>query len=157
MALKGNHTLLTTYGQSLTQSTAALLGGEDVLHSNPRIEMDWIPLIRQGLPSACLGFILHSTGFTQTKLAQALDIPEHTLARQKRQGLFAPDVSAKIIRLAMVVERAKQVFQGSTAALNWLHRNNPTLYVIPLSLLDTEMGAQRVFEALGQIEQGVFA
>jgi len=33
-------------------SAVNLLGGEGVLHARPRVVMDWIPLVRQGLRSA---------------------------------------------------------------------------------------------------------
>ena len=33
-------------------SAVNLLGGESVLLARPRVVMDWIPLVRQGLPSA---------------------------------------------------------------------------------------------------------
>lgn len=139
-------------------SAVTLLGGEGVLHARPRVLMDWIPLVRRGLPSASVDAVVSLTRFTQTELAQALAIPERTLARRKREGALSPEESAKFVRLARVVERAEEVFEDNTAALTWLKTDNAALGgVTPLSLLDTDIGADSVLDTLGRIEHGVFA
>ena len=139
-------------------SAVMLLGGEDVLHAKPRVLMDWIPLVRQGLPSGALDAVVRLTRITQSELAHALAIPERTLARRKREGNLSPEESAKLVRFARVVERAETVFENADAARNWLQSPNAVLYgVTPLSLLDTDIGADSVLDTLGRIEHGVFA
>lgn len=139
-------------------SAVTLLGGEGVLRAKPRVPMDWIPLVRQGLPSAAVDAVLRLTRITQGELARALAIPERTLARRKREGIMSPDESAKLLRLARVVERAEAVFEHADLALNWLQSQNAALCgVTPLSLLDTDIGADSVLDTLGRIEHGVFA
>jgi putative toxin-antitoxin system antitoxin component (TIGR02293 family) len=139
-------------------SVVSLLGGEAVLHARPRVPMDWIPLVRQGLPSGAVDAVLRLTRITQSELAHALAIPERTLARRKREGTLSPEESAKLVRLARVVERAESVFEDADLALNWLQRPNAALCgVTPLSLLDTDIGADSVLDTLGRIEHGVFA
>ena len=50
------------------------------------------------------------------------------------------------------------VFEDAQAALNWMQSPNASLGgVTPLSLLDTEIGADSVLDTLGRIEHGVFA
>ena len=62
------------------------------------------------------------------------------------------------MRLARVVERAETVFEETAAALAWLQSPNAALGgVTPLSLLDTDVGADSVLDTLGRIEHGVFA
>jgi putative toxin-antitoxin system antitoxin component (TIGR02293 family) len=57
-----------------------------------------------------------------------------------------------------VVERAETVFEDADGALSWLLSPNASLAgVTPLSLLDTEIGADSVLDTLGRIEHGVFA
>ncbi len=57
-----------------------------------------------------------------------------------------------------VVERAETVFEAPDSALNWLQSPNASLGgVTPLSLLDTDLGADSVLDTLGRIEHGVFA
>ena len=144
--------------QSHILSTSSLLGGENILPAKPRGWMDWIPLVRQGLPSTCIDAIVQLTHITQGELARALAIPERTLARRKREGTLSPEESAKLLRFARIVERAEIVFEDMETALNWLQSPNAALgAVTPLSLLDTELGADSVFDTLGRIEHGVFA
>ncbi|MFZ3124022.1 MAG: antitoxin Xre/MbcA/ParS toxin-binding domain-containing protein [Acidovorax sp.] len=139
-------------------SAIALLGGEGVLHAAPRVAMDWISVVRRGLPSASVDAVVRLTRITQAQLAQALAIPERTLARRKREGALSPEESAKFVRLARVVERAETVFEDTDSALNWLQSTNASLGgVTPLSLLDTDIGADSVLDTLGRIEHGVFA
>jgi putative toxin-antitoxin system antitoxin component (TIGR02293 family) len=141
-----------------TISAFSLLGGDGVLMSHPRVSMDWIPLVRQGLPAASVDSILKLTRMAQTELTKALAIPERTFARRKREGVFSPEESAKLVRFARVVERAEAVFEDAVQALAWLKTENPTLGgVTPLSLMDTDIGADSVLDTLGRIEQGVFA
>ena len=139
-------------------SAASLLGGEAVLNTLPRVVMDWIPLVRQGLPSASVDAVVRITRITQSELAHALAIPERTLARRKREGVLSPEESAKFVRFARVVERAETVFEEPGGALDWLQSPNAALGgVTPLSLLDTDIGADSVLDTLGRIEHGVFA
>jgi len=139
-------------------STLTLLGGELVLHARPRVITDWIPLLRRGLPSASVDALARLTRTTQAELAQALAIPERTLARRKREGVLSTEESAKLLRFARVVERAEEVFEAAEPALAWLKADNAALGgVKPLSLLDTDIGADSVLDTLGRIEHGVFA
>lgn len=139
-------------------SAVNLLGGEAVLQAQPRVVMDWIPLVRRGLPSASVDALVRMTRITRSELAHALAIPERTLARRKREGVLSPEESAKFVRFARVVERAESVFEDTDNALGWLQSPNASLGgVTPLSLLDTDIGADSVLDTLGRIEHGVFA
>lgn len=139
-------------------SALTLLGGERVLHAQPRVITDWIPLLRRGLPSASIDALARLTRTTQAELAQALAIPERTLARRKREGVLSTEESAKLLRFARVVERAEEVFEAAEPALAWLKADNAALGgVTPQSLLDTDIGADSVLDTLGRIEHGVFA
>ncbi|KAF0101580.1 MAG: hypothetical protein FD187_1868 [bacterium] len=143
---------------TLAVSAETLLGGEQVLRSRPRSPMQWISVIRQGIPSAAVDSLVKTLHVTQSELASALGIPERTLARRKKEGQFNSEESAKLVRLARVVGRAEEVFEDMGAALDWLKSNNAALSgVPPLSLLDTDIGAEAVLDTLGRIEHGVFA
>lgn len=139
-------------------SAEALLGGRWVLRAAPSAPLDWVSVIRRGISSAAVESIAKSIRVTQAELATALGIPERTLARRKKEGVLTSEESAKLVRLARVVERAEEVFEGLEASLDWLKSPNAALSgVTPLSLLDTEIGAESVLETLGRIEHGVFA
>lgn len=139
-------------------SVEDLLGGKRVLKPTPRSPLDWVALIRHGLPSVAVDALSRAVRITQADLAGALGIPERTLARRKREGLLNSEESAKLVRLARAVERAEEVFEDFDVALNWLKSSNAALAgATPLSLLDTDIGAESVVDTLGRIEQGVFA
>jgi putative toxin-antitoxin system antitoxin component (TIGR02293 family) len=66
--------------------------------------------------------------------------------------------SSKVRRLPRVVSRASEVFDDAASAVNWLKSPNAALRGnVPLSLLDTDIGAESVLDTLGRIEHGVFA
>lgn len=159
MAFFGQEDIMTTAGLHPSFVSAVnLLGGEAVLHTRPRVVMDWIPLVRRGLPSASVDAVVRITRITQSELAHALSIPERTLARRKREGTLSSEESAKFVRFARVVERAETVFEDTESALSWLQSPNASLGgATPLSLLDTDIGADSVLDTLGRIEHGVFA
>ena len=139
-------------------SAETLLGGKRVLRSQPRSPLEWIALIRRGLPSASVEALIKAIRMSQSELAVALGIPERTLARRKREGTLSSEESAKLLRLARVVERAEEVFTDFEAAVDWIKAPNAALAgATPLSLLDTDLGAESIMDTLGRIEHGVFA
>jgi len=141
-----------------TLTAESLLGGRRVLPTRPRTPLQWVTLIRQGISAAAVDSLAQSMRITQSELAAALGIPDRTLARRKHEGVLNSEESAKMVRLARVVERAEAVFEDLDVALNWLKSPNAALSgVIPLTLLDMDIGAESVMDTLGRIEHGVFA
>jgi len=139
-------------------SIEALLGGRKVLQVKQRSAMDWISVVRKGLSAAAIDAMAKAIRVTQSELATTLAIPERTLARRKKQGRLNSEESAKLVRLARVIGRAAETFEDLDAALDWLKSPNAALSgASPLSLLDTEIGAQSVTDTLGRIAHGVFA
>ncbi len=139
-------------------SAVTLLGGEVLLASQPRSARDWIPLARNGLPATAIDSMVRLSRIAQTEFAKALGIPERTMARRKREGVFSSDESAKLIRFARIAERAEEVFEDPVLAFDWIKTSNSSLDgFTPLSMLDTELGAETVLDTLGRIEHGVFA
>ena len=140
------------------RAVETLLGGGAVLRTKSHSTLDWIEMIRQGLSAAAVESMLKAIQLSQSDLARVLDIPERTLARRKREGVLNSEESAKLLRLARVVGRANEVFEKPEAAVRWLKAGNPSLGgQTPLSLLDTDIGAESVFDTLGRTEHGVFA
>ena len=139
-------------------SAESLLGGQRTLRSKPRTPLDWVSVIRQGISATAVDALTKTLRVTQSELAAALGIPERTLARRKKEGTLNSEESAKLVRLAHVVERAEEVFEDLDASLDWLKSPNAALSgETPLSLLDTDIGAGSVMDTLGRIEHGVFA
>lgn len=143
---------------SANLTVESLLGGRGVLHAKPRSALDWVSIVRKGISSAAVDALTKALRVTQSELAVALGIPERTLARRKKEGTLSSEESSKLVRLARVVERAKEVFGDLETALNWLKSANAALAgAVPLSLMDTDIGTESVLDTLGRIEHGVFA
>lgn len=139
-------------------SVESLLGGKRVLSAKPRTPLDWVSVIRQGISSSAVDSLAKAIGVTHSELAMALAIPERTLARRKKEGALNSEETAKLVRLARVIERAEGVFEDLNASLDWLKSPNAVLSgATPLSFLDTDIGAESVMDMLGRIEHGIFA
>lgn len=135
-----------------------LLGGIAVLKRQPRSLLDWVTLVRQGLPTSVVDEVTKAVHLTQAELSAALGIPERTLIRRKKEGVLSPEESTKLLRLARVVQRAVEVFEDPEPAIDWLKTANRSLGGFsPLALLDTDIGTESVLDTLGRIEHGVFA
>ena len=89
--------------------------------------LDWVGMIREGIPAAAVESVLSAVHVSQSELAQALGIPERTLARRKREGVLNSEESSKLLRLARVMSRASEVFDGPAAAIDWLKSPNAAL------------------------------
>ena len=139
-------------------SVENVLGGTGVLGFRPQSSLDWIRMIREGIPAAAVESILSAARLSQSELARALGIPERTLARRKREGVLSSEESSKLLRLARVISRASEVFDDAATVIDWLKSPNAALRGnAPLNLLDTDIGAEGVLDTLGRIEHGVFA
>ena len=89
------------------RSVENLLGGRSVLRAKPHTALDWIEVIRKGIPAAAVESLLKAMQVSQSELARALGIPERTLARRKREGMLNSEESAKLLRLARAVGRTR--------------------------------------------------
>jgi putative toxin-antitoxin system antitoxin component (TIGR02293 family) len=118
---------------------------------------DLIAAVRQGLPFAVFTALQESLGVSAATLAQLIGIPMRTLHRRRREGKFKPDESDSLVRIARVLSHVLELFDDKAEALYWLKTPASALDdSTPLSLLDTEVGAQEVLRLLGQLEHGVF-
>ena len=139
-------------------SVENVLGGKGVVGAKPRSSLDWVGMIREGIPAAAVESVLSAVHVSQSELAQALGIPQRTRARRKRECVLNGEESSKLLRLARVMSRASEVFDDPPAAIDWLKSPNAALRGnAPLHLLDTDIGAESVLDNLGRIEHGVFA
>ena len=139
-------------------SVVSLLGGPSVVKHPVRNTHDWIDIVRRGLPAMAIESLARAVQLTQAELGATLAIPERTLLRRKKEGTLNAEESAKLVRVARVMHRAVEVFEARDAALDWLKEPNQALgQASPLSLLDTDLGAETVLDTLGRIEHGVFA
>lgn len=119
---------------------------------------EWVTIIRHGVPPSAVDALTGFLHISQGDLSDALDIPLRTLVRRKGAKLLPSDETAKLVRVARVIERAEDVFEDADAARGWMKSANASLSgETPMSMLDTEIGAGAVMDTLGRIEHGVFA
>jgi len=141
--------------QAVSAASLLGLGDERKFHLT---SMAWVSAIRRGIPSSAVDTLTAFLLVSQTELSDALDIPVRTLVRRKGEGLLNSEESAKLVRVARMIQRAEEVFDDPDSARDWLKSANASLGgETPMSLLDTEIGAEAVIDTLGRIEHGVFA
>jgi putative toxin-antitoxin system antitoxin component (TIGR02293 family) len=110
-----------------------------VAGATPRSSLDWVGMIREGIPAGAVESVLSAVHVSQSELAQALAVRQRTRPRWKREGVLNSEESSKLLRLARVMSRASEVFDGPAAAIDWLKSPNAALRGnAPLHLLDTD-------------------
>lgn len=115
--------------------------------------------VRAGVPIAAAEHTFHSLGLTLEEAARSVGLTVRTLQRRKASGQkLDPIESEKVLRLARVADAATDTLGTREAAGEWLRTANAALGGdTPLSLLDTDIGANAVLDVLARIEHGVFS
>lgn len=141
-------TTVTSYSaDDLTQ----LLGLE--ISSTPEL----IGAVRRGLPYSVFERVQGTLGVSAQTLAGLIGVPVRTLNKRKHEGRFSSEESDNLLRVVRVVSKTFDFFDEPEAARAWLETPERAFDGdTPLSLLDTETGAQEIFRLLGQLEHGVF-
>ncbi|HEX4683646.1 MAG TPA: antitoxin Xre/MbcA/ParS toxin-binding domain-containing protein [Gemmatimonadaceae bacterium] len=113
--------------------------------------------IGRGLSYAAFERFLRNTELTPRVLAEAVAIPERTLARRKESGRFEPDETDRLMRVSRIVARAIELFEGSPdAARDWL--TAPALALggrTPIDFASTDAGAIEVESLIGRLAHGI--
>ncbi len=136
------------------EATRALLGFPTDRHG----AQDFIPLLRRGFPSKTVAALSKSLELPAVATWQLLGLAPRTLARRlSGRGRLTLDESERVLRLALVLTTAVDVFGTIEKARAWLQKESRVLGDVPLRLLDTDVGASLVLDELGRIEHGVFA
>ena len=118
--------------------------------------MKTISAIREGVSTDVLLRIKEALDLTDAELSRVVRIPKRTLTRRKQDGTLRPDESERALRLLRLVRHAASVFGSTDDARTWMRAPNFALGdEPPLQFADTEPGARRVDQLLGQIEHGV--
>lgn len=114
--------------------------------------------ILAGFPFRSLLKFEAASGLTLVEILDVIQMPQRTLARRKHSGRLKPIESERLHRLAIVFQRAVELFGGREAlAREWLRKPVRGLgHVAPLELVHTQVGAEMVLDLIGQLEHGVF-
>ncbi|HEY7894884.1 MAG TPA: antitoxin Xre/MbcA/ParS toxin-binding domain-containing protein [Gemmatimonadaceae bacterium] len=113
--------------------------------------------IRRGLSYSAFERFQRNTDLPYRVLAQAVEIPERTLARRKESGRFQPEETDRLVRISRIVARAIELFEGSAdAARNWL--THPVVALggrTPIEFASTDVGAIEVESLIGRLAHGI--
>lgn len=120
--------------------------------------MGFIGLIKDGLPIDALYHLKVKLDIPESRLMNTVAMSKRTLTRRKQEGRLSTVESEKIVRIGKLFDKAVQVFGGSdAAAAKWFKASARGLGgKTPLSMVETEIGAQEVLALLTRIEHGVF-
>ena len=141
-----------------TARVLEILGGPKVLGAKPKTDLDFIDLMRRGLPYRALKVTTAALGLTLREISTVLAFKHRTLARRRHDARLTPAESERVLRLARVTARAEEVFADRGNAHTWLRQPNRVLGDrAPMELLDTDLGAEAVLQVLYRIEDGVFS
>ena len=120
---------------------------EDI--SSPMIET-----VRKGFPATRLDQMARQLSVNRAMVLALLGLSERTLQRKTQtEARLSPAVSDRLARMERIIALATDVFGGKGKAVEWLKSPSRALGTeIPLQLLDTDPGTQRVERELHQIK-----
>lgn len=118
-----------------------------------------IERVREGIDYSTFSSIVTDTPFELKDWSNYLDLSERTLQRYKKENArFSPLHTEKILELALLNLRGKEVFGDEENYFTWLNSKSVALGGIkPRELMDSTFGIEMVRDELGRIEHGVLA
>lgn len=117
-----------------------------------------IEMIRKGVKVTLLVGAGQYYGISQTRISKLLGVSDATITRKiKAGGKLGPQESERLARIAAVEAEAGDVFDSQDLAKRWMLEPNLALGEAPLSLLDTDAGADEVRKVLASIAYGAAA
>ena len=139
-------------------AVAKVLGGEKTLGKRVSSQHDLIAAVRRGLRTSTVDAVIEELDAPRTEVLPTLRIARRTMERRKITGRLLPEESERVYRLAKILAFAESVLGTKEKARHWLNTPNRALgNVSPLSLTETEAGADEVTNVLGRIEFGVYS
>lgn len=113
--------------------------------------------VREGLPLQALDDLAAQLNVERATLAQILGTSVRTLQRKTEEGeRLGPAASDRLARITRILNLAAHVFGESAKASIWLVSKSRALDgEVPLQMLDTDIGTERVQQELRQIEYGM--
>lgn len=120
-------------------------------------QLEAVEMVRNGIPFNAFISTVQCLGLERKRAVVILGIPQRTESRMKAEKPLSSKQSASLLRLVRIFSSARNTLGSPEKAWRWLEKPNRALDgVVPLKLLDTEVGAQMVADVLGRIEYGVF-
>lgn len=116
-----------------------------------------ITAVRAGLSFESFTALRDALELSTNDFAHLLGIPRRTLTKRQSEGVFKLSESNAISRVARVYQEALDFLGDEEDALRWLKTPLPALSAAPLSLLDTDPGADAVSTLLTQLAWGIYS
>jgi putative toxin-antitoxin system antitoxin component (TIGR02293 family) len=114
-----------------------------------------IDALLAGLPSTGWQRVAAALQLSDQQLANAVSISISTLTRRKKEGVFTPEESDRLLRLAALAAKAGTVFTSVERVHAWFTRPNQQLGgESPLAYSRTSVGAAEVYRLLERILDG---
>lgn len=148
------------YARRSTLPTASLVHQPSRILGIPASDASTlIRRVRQGFPFATVERLQQAFALSPDELTTLVQIPTRTMTRRKETGRLKADESDRVLRAVRLMHRATVVFNNDPAAAKtWMTTPQRGLGgAVPLELAGTEVGAREIEDALGRIEDGIFA
>lgn len=131
-----------------------LLGGSKIL-GNPK---DLANLAEEGLPKQALVFFMQKINLDERRLFSYLDVTKRTLDNYKPHERLRLYISDRLIHLAELYVKGKEIFDSFENFNKWLNRPSVDLAgQRPIELIQTRKGIDDLLHVLGRIEHGILA
>jgi putative toxin-antitoxin system antitoxin component (TIGR02293 family) len=131
-----------------------LLGGSKVL-GKPK---DLSDLAEEGLPKQALVVFMQKINLDERRLFTYLDVTKRTLDNYKPKERLRLYISDRLIHLAELYAKGKEIFSSVENFNEWLNR--PSIDFLgekPIDLINTRRGIDEILKTLGRIEHGILA
>jgi putative toxin-antitoxin system antitoxin component (TIGR02293 family) len=134
----------------------------DILGIGGRHKRDsMVVVVKQGLPLTAFDAVAEYARVTIAELAAVTAISQRTLQRRaktEKKPTLDREQSDRLTRVARLYQFASEALGSADAARSWMSTPNRSLdNARPFDLLNTELEAREVEDALGRIQHGVFS
>jgi putative toxin-antitoxin system antitoxin component (TIGR02293 family) len=117
-----------------------------------------VQAVRAGLPLSAFAAVAGYTQLTREMLAAVAGIPLRNVQRRAATSHLKRDESDRLARVARIYALAETVLGSRDVAERWMLSPNWALDgARPIDQIDTEVAGREVEDALGRIDEGVFA
>ncbi|HEX5170011.1 MAG TPA: antitoxin Xre/MbcA/ParS toxin-binding domain-containing protein [Cyclobacteriaceae bacterium] len=131
-----------------------LLGGQKVV-GNPR---NLNALAEKGVPKQALIVFMEKSNLGEKRLFSYLDVTKRALTNYKPREKLRLYISDRLIHLAELYAKGKELFSSVDDFNEWLDR--PSVDLLgerPIEFIHTRKGIDELLHVLGRIEHGILA
>ena len=146
----------------ITQEKAKVIDFMGITGKRPAGDVNdenyFIEIIRKGVPKKVIDTIMSRTGLNEDEMSSVLHVSKRTIQRRVPQEILNPEQSERLVELAKLYSRGKEVFGDIDIFKEWMDREILSLgNKKPKEFLDTSIGFNILFDELGRIEHGVYS